>query len=210
MGDALLRALRASAQLCLNIERSLCMTKRFKTLTMGSALAAAMAAAAPGWTWDKTDLDRTGTPMQGAISNGPMIVQPAPAATIGEPMVVQPAPSATVVERAPVPNTVIVEPSPSASNQVVTRAALGPVDRTMVLGPDTHAINVNWGETVRFVVPNASGTEQQFAWRFDGTADKVNLADIAPSIPGASNVAIYVNQALNPLHENDYSSFPSS
>ncbi len=176
------------------------MTKRFKVVTMGSMMAAALAAAAPGWALDRADPNSIGTPMQTLIPE-------------------ESVPSGTVVVQPVAPGVAVVEPSASAgSSGVVTQlapyghyvsGAAVPIDRTIRLGPNTRSVNVDWGQTVNFIVPDANGSAQEFAWKFDGTANKVNLAQLSPPMPGAPDVSVYVNQTKNPLRNGeDYSTFP--
>ncbi len=68
--------------------------------------------------------------------------------------------------------------------------------RTVNVDAGIRWINVSYGETVRFVVPEAGG-QKTFAWRFDGLAPQVKLSDIAPV--AGSPVTIYVDQSTNPL-----------
>jgi len=58
----------------------------------------------------------------------------------------------------------------------------------VTLTPNTESVAVDYGETVRFVVP----TGAEVTWRFDGMANKVVLPDVS--------VPIYVNQNKNPMH----------
>jgi hypothetical protein len=84
-----------------------------------------------------------------------------------------------------------------------SQAVIGsPVDRTIVVRPNTRWINVNQGETVNFVLPGTQGAET-IAWRFDGQANRLMLGDIHASAGNANNVPIYVNQTYNPLSQGD-------
>jgi hypothetical protein len=74
-------------------------------------------------------------------------------------------------------------------------------DRVVNVPAKTRGIAVNYGETVRFVVQSGSA-KQEVTWRFDGVANKVTLADLDAKIPNGKNVAIYVNQAMNPLNQS--------
>ena len=72
-------------------------------------------------------------------------------------------------------------------------------DRTIEVTPRTRWINVSYGETVRFVMPQAPA---DVVWRFDGRANNLQLAEIAPGTP--RNVTVYVDQARNSLvRENE-------
>lgn len=60
--------------------------------------------------------------------------------------------------------------------------------RTIVIKPDTRYVNVNPGESVRFVAGDAV-----FAWRFDGKSTRVfDLKEVAPSGALANPVKVYV------------------
>jgi hypothetical protein len=62
-------------------------------------------------------------------------------------------------------------------------------ERTIVITPDTRYVNVEGGETVRFVVG-----ERVFAWSFDGalTVDAVDLKRIVPAGVVTNKVIAYV------------------
>ena len=60
-------------------------------------------------------------------------------------------------------------------------------ERTIVVGPNTHWVNVDKGETVKFV---ANG--QEFAWDFDGTLPSFNLNQIAPQGAIDQGVTVYI------------------
>ena len=77
-----------------------------------------------------------------------------------------------------------------------------PVERTIVVQPNTRWINVNYGETVALVVPGPQGHEA-VAWRFDGHANRLRVGDIYADAGNAANVPIYVNQTYNPLSQTD-------
>jgi hypothetical protein len=70
--------------------------------------------------------------------------------------------------------------------------------RTVHLDGGLRWLNVNYGETVRFVVPE-TGEQKTFAWRFDGIDHRVKLSEILPV--AASSMTIYVDQSRNPLWE---------
>jgi hypothetical protein len=56
-------------------------------------------------------------------------------------------------------------------------------DRIVRLAPDSHSINVAYGESVEFIVRGESGAERSFAWRFDGSPSRsyVDLSEVAPA-----------------------------
>jgi hypothetical protein len=64
--------------------------------------------------------------------------------------------------------------------------------RTIVLKPDTHAVNVERGEIVKFVVNG-----KEFAWDFDGTLPSVDLTQIAPQGAVEQNVTVYIEPSEN-------------
>jgi len=66
--------------------------------------------------------------------------------------------------------------------------------RTVQVDAGIRSINVRYGETVNFVVRDGGGMKT-FAWRFDGTQNRLTLSDIAPDV--ASPVTIYVDQSNN-------------
>ncbi len=76
-----------------------------------------------------------------------------------------------------------------------TPMASSPAQRTILVDSGTRWINVNYGETVRFVLPGA-GEENSFTWRFDGLGNQVQLSEL---FPGAAQIPIYVNQDDNLL-----------
>jgi hypothetical protein len=59
--------------------------------------------------------------------------------------------------------------------------------RTIVIGPNTHSVNVDRGEIVKFV---ANG--QEFAWDFDGTLPTFDLKQIAPQGAADQGVSVYI------------------
>lgn len=66
---------------------------------------------------------------------------------------------------------------PSASARAGTPIHDGAADRTIIIDPDTRWVNVDNGETVKFVVGDKS-----FAWRFDTLNQTVvDLSRIAPA-----------------------------
>ena len=64
-------------------------------------------------------------------------------------------------------------------------------DRTVTLTTKTKRVAVQYGETVKFLVPSGEGP-REVIWKFDGIADKVFLPDL--------NIPVYVKQNKIPLH----------
>ena len=73
------------------------------------------------------------------------------------------------------------------------------VDRRISVDEKTRWVNVEYGQTVEFLV-NARGGSRSFVWRFDGLAQRVDLSDI--SREAGLKVSIFVNQATNPLFQS--------
>lgn len=83
----------------------------------------------------------------------------------------------------------------AADNAFGTPAAANAAERTVVVGDDTRYINVDDGETVRFV-----HGDQSFTWNFD-TARREGvtaLGKIAPKGFGDAAAQVYI--APNPLY----------
>jgi hypothetical protein len=59
--------------------------------------------------------------------------------------------------------------------------------RTIDIGPNTHWVNLEKGEIVKFV---ANG--QEFTWDFDGTLPSFDLKQIAPQGAIDQNVSVYI------------------
>lgn len=76
-------------------------------------------------------------------------------------------------------------------------APTGAATRTIVLGDHTRYINVNDGETARFV-----HGDQSFTWTFDtvGRDAVTKLGKIAPAGFGDAGAKVYI--APNPLYNN--------
>ena len=74
----------------------------------------------------------------------------------------------------------------------------GVSERVINVDPSTRWINVNYGETVKFVV-NGAGEARSFVFRFDGNADQASLRDIAPQGVSGAVTPIYINQYGNLL-----------
>ena len=80
-------------------------------------------------------------------------------------------------------------------------------DRTIVVTPSTKSVNVNYGETVKFVMQDG----RELTWKFDGIGDKLTFGALLAS-PSASEgsssqmsapgIPIYVDQGTNPLKAN--------
>ncbi|HEU0204655.1 MAG TPA: CzcE family metal-binding protein [Burkholderiaceae bacterium] len=56
-------------------------------------------------------------------------------------------------------------------------------DRTIAVSPGSRWVNVTDGETVRFVIRNAEGTEQSFSWHFSTYPSRghIDLRALAPA-----------------------------
>jgi hypothetical protein len=68
------------------------------------------------------------------------------------------------------------------------------VDETVHLRPDSRWVNVNYGETVRFVAQGSDGSQHSFAWRFNVASDvfSVDLGKVAPVGFPDRQVRVYV------------------
>ncbi len=68
------------------------------------------------------------------------------------------------------------------------------IDRTIVLNPDAKYVNVTNGETVKFVVRQADGSERSFAWWFDlfPTVRVIDMSKIAPAGTLVHDLRVYV------------------
>lgn len=81
---------------------------------------------------------------------------------------------------------------PPASPAFGTALHEGRADREIRVGADTRWVNVNDGETIKFIVDTAEGP-RSFLWRFDTTTESVvELKRIAPAGMVGGNVRIYV------------------
>ncbi len=77
------------------------------------------------------------------------------------------------------------------------------VSRTIRVATNTKSVNVKYGETVKFVMPDG----QEAIWKFDGLAGKMNLgtlfatrsASAGSSANGGSKIPVYVDQGGNPI-----------
>ncbi len=80
-------------------------------------------------------------------------------------------------------------------NAYGTTANATSADRTVRLGPDSHRVNVAYGETVRFVAESGSAAERSFTWRFDVIPEgvSVDLSKVAPSDFPSRNVRLFVS-----------------
>jgi hypothetical protein len=67
-------------------------------------------------------------------------------------------------------------------------------DEIMRMGPDTHWINIQNGETVEFIARDKSGAQQSFTWRFDVSPaiGYVDLSKVAPAGFPARNFRVFV------------------
>ena len=77
-----------------------------------------------------------------------------------------------------------------------TPVQAGQVDRTIDIDSGTRWIRVNYGETIKFVVKQASG-DQSFSWRFDGYNSDypTKLSAIAPKALSVKDLPIYVGHS---------------
>ena len=165
------------------------MTKNLKALACGSLLATAVAAALPVHAADAR-ADRIGSAMQivvpaGYIAAIPVI--PADGSSV--------AGAGVPMERAALVTTTeptILVDTQSRSDQSIVISTRG-----------WPWINVNFGDTVTFLVRDPNGTSHPVKWRFDGMDNVVNFADIDPQAGFARNVRIFVNQSYNPLHSSE-------
>jgi hypothetical protein len=84
-----------------------------------------------------------------------------------------------------------------------TPANANSADRTIQLGPDSHWVNVSYGESVRFVASDGDGTDRSFAWRFDVSpaVSAVDLSEVAPADFPDHNVRVFV--AEDPLYNGN-------
>jgi hypothetical protein len=64
--------------------------------------------------------------------------------------------------------------------------------RTIEIGPNTHAVNVEKGEIVEFMVNGKS-----FTWDFDGLASNFNMQQIAPQGSLTQAVQVYVENGTS-------------
>jgi hypothetical protein len=80
-------------------------------------------------------------------------------------------------------------------NAYGTPATATPADRIVRLGPDSHRVNVAYGETVRFIAESGNSAERSFAWRFDVVPEgvSVDLSKVAPSDFPSHNVRVFVS-----------------
>jgi len=69
-------------------------------------------------------------------------------------------------------------------------------------GGGPRFLNVDWGDTVQFLVRQPGMPDRTVKWRFNGLDNVVSYADIDPQAQFASDVRIYVNQSMNPLYQN--------
>lgn len=63
------------------------------------------------------------------------------------------------------------------------------VTRQVIVTPKTEYFNVYQGDILQFTLVNGA----QFNWKFDGNANYVNLADIAPKGSVKEDIKIYVS-----------------
>lgn len=68
-------------------------------------------------------------------------------------------------------------------------------DRTVYVGPNSHTLNVAYGETVRFVAESGNAPERSFGWRFDVTPEGASfaLSRVAPVDFASHNLRVFVS-----------------
>ena len=84
-----------------------------------------------------------------------------------------------------------------------------PAERIVTVVPKMRAINVIYGETVRFALPDG----KQVSWRFDGYDDRIPLDAVASTMtastgtgaPDTGGVQIYVDHSQNPMRSDAFS-----
>lgn len=84
-----------------------------------------------------------------------------------------------------------------------TPADASSADRTVQLGPDSHWLNVGYGESVLFVGSDGDGASRSFAWRFNVSpaVSAVDLSEVAPADFPEHNVRVFV--AEDPRYGGD-------
>ena len=86
------------------------------------------------------------------------------------------------------PANIFGEPAQARATQRAIMAAVA--DRTITIDAKTKWVNVQHFEVVRFV---SNGRE--FAWYFDGVAQSIDLAELAPEDFVDHRVTVYVSNA---------------
>jgi|SRR6266853_2414512 len=83
---------------------------------------------------------------------------------------------------------------PKSFTRYGTPAKPAAADRIVRLGTGAQSISVGQGETVEFIAQGLSGSEQAFAWRFDGSpaSNVVDLSKVAPMDFPARDVQVLV------------------
>jgi hypothetical protein len=68
-------------------------------------------------------------------------------------------------------------------------------DRTIYVGPNSHRVEVAYGETVRFVAEGGDAAERSFTWRFNVVPEgiSVDLSKLAPADFPSYHVRVYVS-----------------
>ena len=84
-----------------------------------------------------------------------------------------------------------------------TPAQADSADRIVRMEPDSHWINVAYGETVNFVANGENGSEHSFVWRFDVSpaVSHVDLSEVAPADFPDRNLRVFV--AEDPKYTGD-------
>jgi hypothetical protein len=165
------------------------MTKNLKALAYGSLLASALAAAWPSQAAGTRE-DRIGSPMQIVVPAGYIAAIP----------VVPADPSAVAGAGVPYERPALV----TTTEPTILVDLQSPTDQAFVISTQGRPwINVNYGDTVDFLVRDPQGNNRRLKWRFDGMDNVVNFADIDPLSNFASNLRIFVNQSYNPMRSSE-------
>ena len=74
-------------------------------------------------------------------------------------------------------------------------------DRVVNVDSGTRWVNVNYGDTVKFIVKGTNG-EQSFSWHFDGLGENIAFSAIDPDAGLGRNLKVYVDESMNPLYRS--------
>jgi hypothetical protein len=115
-----------------------------------------------------------------------------------EPEISGPTESLTVATTAPL--STLQRENPSVYG---TPAQAGAADQIVRLAPDSHSMNVAYGETVEFVAQSEGGAQRTFTWRFDVSPARtyVDLSEVAPADFPDQNLRVFV--AEDPRYSGD-------
>ena len=75
------------------------------------------------------------------------------------------------------------------------------LDRVISVDSGTRWVNVNYGDTVKFIVKDTNG-EQSFSWHFDGLGENIAFSAIDPDAGLGRNLKVYVDESMNPLYRS--------